>query len=243
MGVPEPKGYFKYVVIVSGILAVLAVHTGWRMMQDRETLAKVRKSVREDLVERLRDFYFEFGRLPSDIEEFFSTDYLPPGKDIAALQDLGYNEVYTQAVAMCRSRIPSWREELDRGRVVFHDLRGDLSAQLDLFLDPEFYSPYSARFFARLHSECGVSPEIVKEFAQANMNLFLASASEKKLNHSGEDSSMRDLQHQLNEFHIEHSPGRLSELRQEILKEAKANGFDKGIDPNVEHAPAPMGEK
>ncbi|MDP6547289.1 MAG: hypothetical protein QGH60_25245, partial [Phycisphaerae bacterium] len=87
------------------------------------------------------------------------------------------------------------------------------------------------------------SPEIVKEFAQANMNLFLASASEKKLNHSGEDSSMRDLQHQLNEFHIEHSPGRLSELRQEILKEAKANGFDKGIDPNVEHAPAPMGEK
>jgi len=149
MGVPEPKGYFKYVVIASGILAVLAVHTGWRMMQDRETLAKVRKSVREDLVERLRDFHFEFGRLPSDIEEFFSTDYLPPEKDIGALQELGYNDP-------------------ENGRTIF-----DVSVGTK------------------------------------------------------------------NKFYIEHSPGRLRELRQEILKEAKANGFDKGIDPNVEHAPAP----
>ncbi len=245
MRLPIRRGDLVFSLLAIALLAGFAGPTIWLLIPPRRPGDRLLKSLREDICLDLKYYYFQFERLPRDCDEYFSTGYLPPWKDVMELIELGYNDsangitifdvprrVYPQAVADSRPKIPLWREELERGREDFRNHEGGLRSQLQLYLDPKFRSTYSSQFFERLGAECGVSEDIVTEFSKVNIRLYMAHARANHLRDRVKESEILEFNYDVEVGVAAQALTRLKELRDEILEQAQTNQSDKPIDPD-----------
>ena len=76
-------------------------------------------------------------------------------------------DMFYKVLPSCRQSLPRLRKELQRYLKVLEELEGDLSAQLDLFIDPAFRSCAGIKWLEELEKTKGVPEETFIIFLEA----------------------------------------------------------------------------
>jgi len=180
----------RLAVVVAAILLAAggAVVWLWRAETNRQARRAFRAAYHARLVGAIRGYYLAERALPTDWEALVASGaYAISPDELNAMIHLGLNvskgpnpvadfqrESFRAARSSSSRRLGDWIEQIHAAEKPLRDLEGDLGAQLDLFLDPQFDASVGVPFLERLMRERGVCEAALIAFGKASSDMHFA---------------------------------------------------------------------
>ena len=171
---------FLAVVLVGG--GVVWHITTRRIEQERQAFID---KYQRWLTREIRQHFFVFEELPGcSLDLIYENSQLRRPWVYDSLIEFGYDrpsidagweqfevEMFERTIRLCRAKAPQWQDELTEARKPLVDLEGNLSAQLDLFVDPKFDCCAGHYLLKHLQANRGVEEETLMAFLDAYMDV------------------------------------------------------------------------